>query len=59
VISVGHVARNEAMRNAYNISVLKPEEKISLERPRSRQKDNIKMDVREIGNENMDWIHLA
>jgi hypothetical protein len=33
----------------------KPEGK----RPRSRWEDNIKMDLREIGFEGMDWIHLT
>jgi hypothetical protein len=32
---------------------------ISLERPRRRWVDNIKVDVREIGWDGMDWIDLA
>jgi hypothetical protein len=28
-------------------------------RPRQRCADNIRMDLREIGLEGMDWIHLA
>jgi hypothetical protein len=28
-------------------------------RPRHRWEDNIKMDLREIGFEGMDWAHLA
>jgi hypothetical protein len=35
-------------RNAYRISVGKPEGKIQLGRPRRRWEDNIKMDIREI-----------
>jgi hypothetical protein len=27
-------------------------------RPRCRWKDNIKMDLREIGREGVDWMHL-
>jgi hypothetical protein len=48
-------------RNAYRILVGKPEEKIPLGRPRrtSRWVDNIKMDLREIGWNGMDWIDLA
>jgi hypothetical protein len=42
-------------RNAYRILVGKPEEK----RPRCRWMDNIKMDVRKIGWDGMDWIKLA
>jgi hypothetical protein len=34
-------------RNAYRILVGKPERKRPLGRPRSRWKDNIKMDLRE------------
>jgi hypothetical protein len=30
-----------------------------LGRPRSRCEDNIKMDLREIGLEGVDWIHLV
>jgi hypothetical protein len=37
----------------------KPEGKRPLGRPRRRYVDNIKMDVREIGWGDMDWIDLA
>jgi hypothetical protein len=37
----------------------KPKGKRSLERPRSRWVCNIKMDLREIGWDGMDWIDLA
>jgi hypothetical protein len=37
----------------------KPEEKRSLESPRPRWEDNIKMDLLEVGCEDMDWIELA
>jgi hypothetical protein len=47
------------MRNAYNISVGKPEGKRPLGRPRCRWEDNIRMDLMEIGCENVDWMHLA
>jgi hypothetical protein len=46
-------------RNAYRILVGKPEGKRSLGRPRRRWVDNIKMDLREIGWNGMDWIGLA
>jgi hypothetical protein len=45
--------------NAYRILVGKPEGKRPLRRPISRLVDNIKMDFREIGWGDMDWIHLA
>jgi len=47
------------MRNAYNVFVEKSEGKRQLGRPRHRWEDNIRMDLREIGWERMDWIHLA
>ena len=33
--------------------------KIPLGRPRSRWKDNIKMDLQEVGGGGMDWTDLA
>jgi hypothetical protein len=46
-------------RNAYRISVGKPEGKRPLGRPRHRWLDNIKIDLREKGWDSMDWINLA
>jgi hypothetical protein len=37
----------------------KPKGKRPLTRPRSRWMDNIKMDLREIGCDGMNWIDLA
>jgi hypothetical protein len=45
--------------NVYGILVGKPEGKRPLGRPRSRWDDNIKKDLREIGYESVDWMHLA
>jgi hypothetical protein len=45
-------------RNAYRILVGIPEGKRSLGRPRRRWVDNIKMDLREIGWDGVDWIGL-
>jgi hypothetical protein len=47
------------MRNAYNTLVGKPEGKKPLGRPRRRWEDNIRMDLREVGWEGVDWMHLA
>jgi hypothetical protein len=44
---------------AYNILVERPEGMRPLGRPRRRWEDNIKMDLREIGFWDVDWIHLA
>jgi len=41
------------MRNAYKILVGKPDGKRPFRRPRRR------LDLRKIGWEGMDWIHLA
>jgi hypothetical protein len=43
----------------YRVSVGKPEGKSPLERRRRRWEDGIKMDLREIGWEGVEWIHLA
>jgi hypothetical protein len=48
-----------AKRNACTILVGKPERKRPLARPRRRWINNIKMDLREIGWDGMDWIDLA
>jgi hypothetical protein len=45
--------------NAYRILMGMPEEKRPLERQRRRWVDNIKIDLREIGWDSMDWIDLA
>jgi hypothetical protein len=44
---------------SYKIFVGKPERKTPLGRPSGRWVDNIKMDLREIGWEGVDWMHLA
>jgi hypothetical protein len=46
-------------RNAYRILVGKSEGKRPLVRPRRRWVDNIKIDLRVIGWDCMDWIDLA
>jgi hypothetical protein len=55
----GHVARMGEKRNAYTILVGKPEGKTPLGTQRCRWLDNIKMDLREIRWNGMDWIYLA
>jgi hypothetical protein len=46
-------------RNAYRILAGKPEGKRPLGRPRRRCVDIIKMDLREIGCDGMDWIDMV
>jgi hypothetical protein len=55
----GHVARMVAKRNAYRVLVGKSEGKRPLGRTRRRWVDNIKINLREIKWDGMDWIHLA
>jgi hypothetical protein len=55
----GHVARMGETRNAYRILVGMPEGNRPLGRPSRRCVDNIKMDLREIGWDGVDWIDMA
>ena len=55
----GHVAHMAQSRNAYRVLVGKPEGKRSLGRSSRRWEDNIKMDLREVGCDPGDWIHLS
>jgi hypothetical protein len=50
---------NGNARKAYRILVGKPEGKRPLGRPRRRSVDNIKMDVREVGRDGVDWMDMA
>jgi hypothetical protein len=50
---------NGEKRNAYRILVGMPEGKRPLGRPRRRRVDNIKMDLREIEWDGIDWIYLV
>jgi hypothetical protein len=55
----GHVARMGDVKGAYNILVERPGGRRPLGRTRRRWEDNIKMDLREIGFGDVDWIHWA
>jgi hypothetical protein len=46
-------------RGVHKVLAGKPESKIPLGRPRRRWEDNIKMDLREIGIDESNWIRLA
>jgi hypothetical protein len=54
-----HVARMGEKRNAYRILTGKPEGKRPLRRPGRSWENNVKMDLREIEWDGMDWIDLA
>jgi hypothetical protein len=55
----GHVARMGEETNVYKVLVGKPEGKRPLRRPRRRWEDGIRMDLREIGLGDVDWIRLS
>jgi hypothetical protein len=55
----GHVARTGKKRKAYRILVGKPDSMRPLRRPRRRWVDNMKMDLRGIGWDDMNRINLA
>jgi hypothetical protein len=55
----GHVARMGEKRNSYKILVGKSEGKRLLGRPRRRWVDNIKMYLKEIRWDGVDWIDVA
>ena len=55
----GHIERMEVRRGAYRVLVGKPEGRRPLGRPRLGWEDNIKIDLRELSLEVMDWIDVA
>jgi hypothetical protein len=56
---VGHVAYMGNMKNTYGVLVAKLEGKRPHGRPRRSLKDNVRMYLKEIGWEGVDWLHLA
>ena len=54
-----HVACIGGRRGAYSILMGRAEGKRSLGRPTHRWKDDIKMDLLEVGRECTDWIDFA
>jgi hypothetical protein len=55
----GPCSTNGEKRNAYRLLVEKPEGKRPLRRPRRRWVDNIRMDLGEVGWDDVDWIGLV
>jgi hypothetical protein len=55
----GHVALMGEGRGVYRVLVERPKCKRPLGRPRHRWEDNIKMDLRDIGIDGVNWIWLA
>jgi hypothetical protein len=56
---VGHVAHLGEGRAVYRVLTGRPEGRRPLGRHRCRWEDNIKMDLREIGINGVNWIQLA
>jgi hypothetical protein len=56
---VGHVARMGEGRGVYRVLVGKPEGRRPLERPGRKWKDNIRIDLREVGRGCVNWMELA
>jgi hypothetical protein len=59
IIWAGNVARRGEKRNSYRLFLGKPEGKRPLGRPRRRWVDNIRMDLGEVGWDDVNWIGLA
>jgi hypothetical protein len=59
LLKMGHVASMVEGRRVYRVMVGRPEGKRQLERPRHRWEDNIKMDLRDVGNDGTNWIWLS
>jgi hypothetical protein len=55
----GHVLRMGEKRKAFRILVGKSEGRRPLGRPRHRWVNNIKIDLREIESDGVDWVDLA
>jgi hypothetical protein len=56
---VGHVAHMREGRGVYRVLIGMPKSKRPLGRPRHRWEDNIKMDLKERGINEANWIRLA
>ena len=54
-----HVVRLQGDRSAFKILTSKPTGKRPLWRPRRRWKDNIRMDLKEIGINTRNWVGSA
>jgi len=52
-------SQNQKGRSNFRILTDKPTEKIPLERPRHRWKNNIRMDLKEIGVNTRNWMDSA
>jgi hypothetical protein len=58
-MGLGHVARMEESRSAFNILTGKPTGKRTLGSPRRIWEDNIRMDLKDIGVNTRIWVGSA
>jgi hypothetical protein len=58
-LNIIRVIKSRRMRNVYKTLVRNPELIRSLGRSRRKWEDNIRTDLREVGWEGVDWIHMA
>jgi hypothetical protein len=56
---VEHAACMEEIKNAYKILVGRPDGQTPLGRCRQRWEDNLRIDLREIGWEGVEWMYLV
>jgi hypothetical protein len=56
---MGHVAHMREGKGVYRVLIRRPKGKRPVGRPRHRWEDNIKMDLKEIGIDGVNWIQLA
>ena len=56
---VGRVACMDYNKNAYRVLDGMPGKKAQLGRPRCSWEGNIKMDLKEVGQKCVSWIHLS
>jgi hypothetical protein len=55
----GHVVCMGEGRGIYRVLVKRPKGKRPLGRPRHRWEDNIKMDLRELGIDGVNWVWIV
>jgi hypothetical protein len=55
----GECSTHGARKSVYRVLMGKPEGNRSLGKPRHRRKDNIKMDLEEVGCGVVDWMELV
>jgi hypothetical protein len=59
VRSTEHAVRMGKMTNSYNVFIRKPEGDRLFGKPRRREKNDIKLNLKEVSSKDVDWIYLA